>query len=239
VRSRLGLIGCHADDRLARHPPVTVMCGVAERQSCPVPAGGKTPIASGRRRTGRHQGGACLLILLALTARALAGTAPPIHKCKRSWLGVPAPNLRTPQDVANKLRRKRNFPLWWWHRHVSSFFSTPAKNVGVFGWTDYCSEACAVGEVLYAAPSRHQFYTVDKVLKDFSVNGEHPKLEGTRFVRIEMHGQARQETKLPPRAGDKVRLCGKLMWDGDGFLEIHPRTAEDTTFLPDSSQETH
>jgi hypothetical protein len=53
-----------------------------------------------------------------------AGNIMSLRKCKRSWLGVPAPQLSSPQDVAAHLRRKVNFRLWWHHRVITSYFST-------------------------------------------------------------------------------------------------------------------
>jgi hypothetical protein len=110
-------------------------------------------------------------------------------------------------------------------------FFHPVKNLGIFGWTDYCTEACGAGKVLQAASSRHSFYTVDMELSEFTVWGEPTRLDRRRFIRVEMHGKAKQEPPRLPRASESVRICGKLMWDGDGFLEIHPGTAADVQFL--------
>ncbi len=172
------------------------------------------------------------LVFLAIFAAALLCSAQddaarPIRKCRRAWLGVPAPDLRTPQDVVNKLRRKSNFRLLWLHRKVSSYFSTPLKRLGIFGWTDYCTEACADGAVVHADRSGHGFYTVDLLLSDFVVAGERPEWQGPRFLRVEIHGQAKKNAEGPPKKGEIARLCGKLMGDGDGFVEIHPRIPAD------------
>jgi len=75
------------------------------------------------------------------------------------------------------------------------------------------------------------FHTVDLALSEFQVNGEPTRLEGPRFLRIEMYGKAKKQTRRLPRKGEAVWICGKLMWDGDGFLEIHSRTAADVRFL--------
>jgi hypothetical protein len=75
------------------------------------------------------------------------------------------------------------------------------------------------------------YYTVDLALTEFQVNGEPTRLEGPRFVRIEMYGKAKKQAHPLPRKGDSVRICGKLMWDGDGFLEIHPRSPASVQIL--------
>ncbi len=36
-----------------------------------------------------------------------------------------------------------------------------------------------------------------------------------------------------PLTGTKVFIAGRLMWDGDGFLEIHPQRYEDIDLSPD------
>lgn len=179
---------------------------------------------------------ASLLLAVLLFATAMSPAEEEkrasLPKCKRSWLGVPAPKLASPQDVAAHLRRRVNFRLFWHHRMITSYFSTPVKNLGVFGWTDYCTEACGEGKVLQVANSRHGFYTVDMELSEFTVRGEPTRLDGRRFVRVEIHGKAKKELLRPPLEGDAASICGKLMWDGDGFLEIHPRSATDIQPLP-------
>ena len=168
-----------------------------------------------------------VIFAAALLCSAQDGPAKPIRKCRRAWLGASAPDLRAPQDVVNKLRRKANFRLLWFHRKVSSYFSTPLKRLGILGWTDYCTEACAEGAVVHADRSGHGFYTVDLLLNDFVVAGERPEWQEPRFLRVEVHGQAKKNAERLPKKGEIARLCDKLMWDGDGFLEIHPRTAAD------------
>ncbi|GEM_PF-3160289 len=172
------------------------------------------------------------LLLLAFFVAAAASPArgaqkAPIRKCKRNLIGVPAPRLTSPQDVADHLRRKVNFRLWWHHRVITSLWGTPMKNIGIFGWTDYCTEACGIGKVLQVARARHGFYTVDMELSEFAVQGQPTRLDGRRFIRVEMHGKPTKESLRLPQEGDAVRICGKLMWDADGFLEIHPRTGGD------------
>lgn len=185
-----------------------------------------------------------VILAAALLCSAQDGPAKPIRRCRRAWLGVPAPNLRTPQDVVNKLRRTANFRLLWIHRRVASYFSIPTKRVGIFGWTDYCTEACAEGAVVHADRSAFGFYTVDLLLSEFIVAGERTEWQGPRFLRVEIYGRARKNVERLPKKGEIARLCGKLMWDGDGFLEIHPRIAADLqppelrTGAPKSGRET-
>lgn len=155
----------------------------------------------------------------------------PIAMCKRNPVGFRAPQIKTPQDAANALPKKAVFAPWWIYRNTISPLFTALKYVGFRGWTDYCSEACTTGTVVHAVSGIDGFYTVDLALTEFQVNGQATRLEGPRFVRVEMYGKAKKETHRLPHKGDAVRVCGKLMWDGDGFLEVHPRNGGDTEIL--------
>jgi hypothetical protein len=179
-----------------------------------------------------------LLLFLSLLLLAPASTAQgrPIQVCKRNPVGFRAPEIKTSQDAANSLGKKAVFAPWWIYRNTISPLFTALKHVGFRGWTDYCSEACAAGTVVHAVNGIDGFYTVDLALTEFEVHGEPTRLEGPRFVRIEMYGKARKQTHPLPRKGDTARICGKLMWDGDGFLEIHPRNAADAEIRTEQPQ---
>ncbi len=153
-----------------------------------------------------------------------------IKICKKKHIGVRAPDIKTPQDAANALRKKVNFAPWWIYRNTLTAIFTPLKHAGFRGWTDYCAEACAVGRVLSGVGGIDGMYTVDLALQSFFVNGTETQLDGPRFVRVEFFSYAKKNVPRLPGKGDSVRICGKLMWDGDGFLEIHPRTAADVQF---------
>ena len=167
---------------------------------------------------------------------APATSSTPIAMCKKNAVGFRAPDIKTPQDAANVLSKKATFAPWWIYRNTISPLFTALKYVGFRGWTDYCSEACATGAVVQAVSGIDGFYTVDVALSEFQVNGEPTRLEGPRFIRIEFYGKAKKQTKKRPRKGDTARFCGKLMWDGDGFLEIHPRSATDLEIRTEQPQ---
>ncbi len=160
-----------------------------------------------------------------------AAQSKPIQICKRSPVGYRAAAIKSPQDAADALRRKVNFTPWWIYRNTLSIIFTPLKFAGLRGWTDYCSEACAVGLVEHGVSGIDGMHTADLALWEFSVNGELTRLDGQRFIRVEFFPSVKKKTPRLPRKGDPAQICGKLMWDGDGFLEIHPRTAADVQFL--------
>ncbi|MBC8144194.1 MAG: hypothetical protein H7X80_01345 [bacterium] len=50
---------------------------------------------------------------------------------------------------------------------------------------------------------------------------------GTRYLRIEVFPQAKGERELIPKVGSLVTIRGDVRWDGDGHVEVHPRTQKD------------
>ena len=163
------------------------------------------------------------LLVLGSSTWVCGQQAGEFRACKHAVLGARPPKLVSPQSAADHLRRKPNFRIPWIHRYLVSLFTTPFKDVGIVGWTDYCVEACAVGAVVHADRSADGFYTVDLALDSFAVQGQGTELAKPRFIRAELRGRARKQAKLIPRRGENARICGELMWDHDGFLEIHPR----------------
>jgi hypothetical protein len=166
-----------------------------------------------------------LLVLLAAPSALCGQQGTELRACKRAVLGAGAPKLGSPQAAADHLRHKVNFRIPWIHRYVGSLFTTPFKSMRIFGWTDYCAEACGVGTVVHADRSADGFYTVDLALDSFVVGGQDTELAKPRFVRAETRGEARKQAARVLRRGGSARLCGELKWDHDGFLEIHPRQA--------------
>jgi hypothetical protein len=100
--------------------------------------------------------------------------------------------------------------------------------MGVFGWRDLGYDGEATGVVQRTARSTDQFYTVDMKLDGLRIDGKAMLLSGDRYLRAEV---CLCEVKLSgpdrPNAGDKVWIRGRMVWDGDGFVEIHPRSEAD------------
>jgi len=173
-----------------------------------------------------------LIGLLVLGASSCVwGQQAGFRACRHAVLGARSPKLVSPQAAADYLRRKPNFRIPWIHRYLVSLFTTPFKEVGIVGWTDYCVEACAVGAVVHADRSVDGFYTVDLALDSFAVQGQSTEFAKPRFIRAETRGPARKQAAQVLRRGGDARICGELKWDHDGFLEIHPRQATQVEVL--------
>jgi|SRR6185369_2184610 len=147
----------------------------------------------------------------------------------RLWLGHKPPRNRPLRE--ENLRPSVNKQLTGFAR-AAGFLSTPWKRAGVLGWRDMETDAVALGEVVQAAASTDGFVTVDFRLEELRLGDEPMPLKTPRFLRAEICarvvGLSRSER---PCAGDRIRLAGRLLWDGDGFLEIHPQKKEDIEIL--------
>jgi hypothetical protein len=83
------------------------------------------------------------------------------------------------------------------------------------------------GTVLQVATSTDRLHTIDVEINKFFLSDNEIPLTGTRFIRIEVFPTVRIAKHELPSRGLAVQICGQLMWDGDGWLEIHPRTLSD------------
>jgi hypothetical protein len=63
-------------------------------------------------------------------------------------------------------------------------------------------------------------------LESLQIDGRHIPLTDDRYLRAEI---CLCEVKLAkedrPKVGEKVWIRGRMVWDGDGFIEVHPRNA--------------
>ena len=106
--------------------------------------------------------------------------------------------------------------------------TTPFKRLGIYGWTDLQYSVATIGTVEQVAESTDKFLTVDLRIDSMLVNEADLVLPPASFIRAEicLADIGLSECKKP-RLGQKVRIAGRLMWDGDGFLEIHPQRRAD------------
>lgn len=174
------------------------------------------------------------IILTSLLAIVIAFTSG--CKCtavsSHEWAGHYPPKIHRPEDIAAHLLHEINGPV----KPAGETFgilTTPFKRVGIFGWSDLGYDGDATGVVQRTARSTDDFYTVDLKLQALRIDGRDMRLETDSYLRAEV---CLCEVKLPPierpRAGDIVRITGRMVWDGDGFVEIHPRTAADVKKQP-------
>ena len=139
-------------------------------------------------------------------------------------LGHSPPLLTTPQLVAMALRTSINPRLRLVDRALG-FLTTPWKLMHVRGWVEVFPEASATGTVEHATGSTDRLYTVDFALAELRISDQPVAIDGQRYLRAELFPRAKQQPL--PRPGQRVTIHGKLRWDCDGFLEIHPQHKSD------------
>ena len=157
---------------------------------------------------------------------------PHYHDCQLVLWGEPAPPISGSQDpkIAKRLCDKPNPPIsllavW------TGFATTPAKALGLQGWKDYHLDATASGAIEQQGFSSDRFLTVDVRLDRLYVEGREVPLESTpngKYVRLEIFlGKVDIDRRPFQKPGATVTAKGKLVWDSDGWFEIHPQNAAD------------
>jgi len=146
----------------------------------------------------------------------------------RIWGCDKAKALVSNEQISAQLRKEVNPPLNWLDRTSGGLTTPLGKNMGLRGWVDLGRVVELSGEVIHAAYSTDKFYTVDLRIRSISLDGLPLEIAGARFIRAEicMACIPLPETSWP-QAGNRVHLVGKLKWDADGFLEVHPLRPED------------
>lgn len=134
------------------------------------------------------------------------------------------PHIVSAGDAVGRLRETANRRLRGFAR-VAGILTTPlAKNIGIRGWRDYCLDVEVTGQVWQVARSWDGYETVDIALERFGSAGDPANLVAGRhkFIRLELRRAVRKGMRRNPAPGDRVEVRGHLLWDGDGFLEVHP-----------------
>lgn len=105
----------------------------------------------------------------------------------------------------------------------SEFFTTPIfKMSGIQGWREYRTSVSVEGEIKQVAHSLDGMTSVDMDVRPVSMNGQVSPIVGHRFLRMEVFGCVGRDLQTNLLPGQRVQIYGKLMWDGDSFLEVHP-----------------
>ena len=163
---------------------------------------------------------------LLVVAILLVGCVGP-HYTTRQFIGVEAPEINSAEDVVCHLRTHPN-PEVNTIAAITGFVTTPFKCIGIFGWTDYHMQAEAYGEVVYDRLSSDRLFTVDMKLEKLLVNGHQLDLSKEYFIRVEVYlGKVKVSRADRCLKHPRIMVRGRLVWDGDGHLEIHPENDQD------------
>ena len=148
--------------------------------------------------------------------------------------GKDAPLIRSPHDPAiaghltTNLWARSNFP-----DRAAEVGVTPFKAMGVQGWKDFNMHARARGHVMQHEVSSNGFRTVDLRLKSLTVDNVRVHWKGTRYMRVEIYlGKVTVDPTILDDTNALLRVDGKLVWDEDGWFEIHPESTGDVRLEP-------
>lgn len=140
------------------------------------------------------------------------------------WIRCHCPRkILSANEVADALRPSSNRPLNCLARSTGILTTYLGKMLGIQGWRNYRLPARVSGKVVQAAGSSDGLYTIDLAIENLSVDGKPVRLSRPSFIRVEVFPLVRHGAPLPVCKDELVCISGKLMWDGDGFLEIHPK----------------
>jgi hypothetical protein len=103
--------------------------------------------------------------------------------------------------------------------------------IGIQGWRNYHLSASVSGRVVQAVGSSDGFYTIDLQIQTLAVGAQSVEPLHANFIRIEVLPTARRNAPLPVCKDEEIQISGKLMWDADGFLEIHPKHSDELVII--------
>jgi hypothetical protein len=137
------------------------------------------------------------------------------------------PAIQSATDLATHLRVTSNPPVSFFARSTGFLTTYLGKMLGIQGWRDYRMTASVCGTVVQAVGSTDGFYTVDLAIQRLTIGDLPVILQHASFIRVEVLPSVKTNAPLPLKNGVDVRISGELMWDADGFLEIHPRQSHE------------
>jgi hypothetical protein len=153
-----------------------------------------------------------------------------------------APVINTCDELFRNLRTTVNDELTWYDKFLGMVF-TSAKETGFSNaWDEYDLWIEARGIVIHDAYSTDGLETIDISLTSLAAydhethDGEAKcswtEIEG-KFIRVEVFPEVLVFYSGPqPQPGNHILVKGRLYWDRDGFLEIHPQHGGDLRILP-------
>lgn len=155
--------------------------------------------------------------------------------------GRQPPHIRGPHDPAIMANLSTNC----WKKsplpdRAAEVVVTVAKSAGIQGWKDYHMRAKATGVVVQHELSSNGFFTMDVRLQSLLVNRVPIRWPGTRYMRFEIFlGKVSVDKIIRDETNEMIVGMGKLVWDSDGWFEIHPQRTGDVEPAPTLPHEAH
>lgn len=147
--------------------------------------------------------------------------------------GKPAPKIHSPRDPAIQANLSTNlWPKQPFLGSAAEIGTTLFKSAGIQGWKNYHMIARAAGVALQHQFTSGPYLTIDLRLQSLSVEGVHVPLNGPRYMRVVIF-LPKDSVSAPvyKQTNALVFAQGKLVWNFDGWFEIHPQKTGDVVPL--------
>lgn len=167
--------------------------------------------------------GKLLIILFCLTL--LLNACRCSCSSSRIIIGKKAPIFKTANDIMVRLDTILPPNVSKFDKALG-FWTVGFKRAGIFGWKDLKYEAQINGVVQQCKKSTDGFLTVDVKINEVKIDSIFAKFDNKKYIRVEICLTV-IKIEEPILIGNEIIISGKLMWDGDGFLEIHPEKSTD------------
>lgn len=149
--------------------------------------------------------------------------------------GKAPPAITGPHDpMIEKNLSTRPWPTIHFHTRFANIGNVWFKSMGIRGWKDFHLNAKARGAVIQHATSSGGFLTVDMLLDSLTADGVPIHFRGKRYMRLEIFlPQVPVDLRIFDQPDLRVVARGKLVWDSDGWFEIHPQKPGDVEPEPE------
>jgi hypothetical protein len=148
--------------------------------------------------------------------------------------GKPAPKIRGPRDPMLQANLSTNF--WAPQPFLGSAAevgTVTIKSAGIQGWKDYHMNAQATGVALQHKFTSGPNLTIDLGLQSLTVKHIPVPLRQPSYMRVVIFlATTSVAAAVYERTNPVVVAQGKLVWNSDGWFEIHPQKTGDVQVAP-------
>ena len=148
--------------------------------------------------------------------------------------GKPAPVIHSPHDPALQANLSTNpWPRQPFLGRAAEIGTTLFKDARIQGWKDFHLHARATGISVLNELSSGPYLTTDLRLESLTIQDIPLPLAGPKYMRVVVF-----TPRVPVDAGvhkqtnSVVIAQGKLVWNYDGWFEIHPQKTGDLVLGP-------
>ena len=170
-----------------------------------------------------------LIIVLCIIALSYLESCKCNCSASKILIGRRSPHFLSELDIIANLSTVQPPRISKFDKFIG-FYTVGFKKVGIFGWKHIGYSVCTTGKIVQSTKSSDHFLTIDIIIDSISINGRHFTVDGNKYIRTETCLAKIIMNEIPTNH-QRVRISGTLMWDGDGFLEIHPNKNTDIDII--------